>query len=498
MAQNLRPEGIPVVVTSAVGDVVLTTPGLTGRAEVHPAASEGMRSAEAATAEFLEALARAEVSEQLTVAIDGPAELDDLGGSRAGGLGEEIVVEVPAPGEGNGQVLLYAAEDGSLTWHVPDSFAPAEVAQRGGERRTYRIPRAVVAPEAAEGSTRGVLGAVGSKLLKVLVFPLLEPALGRAANHFASRWEARHRPPSLRAFGPQQYRSATGSALSGPERRRLGDGVTLLFVHGTFSTSYGGFGALPETTMAELYRRYEGRVVAWEHPSVSLTPRANVSWLSEQLAAKAEGSRLLLDVVTHSRGGLVGRALAERSAELGLTDRLSVRNLVMVAPPNAGTALADRQHLSALLDRITNLVQFLPDNGVTDVIAVVVSVVKQVAVGAFGGLEGIMSMNPAGEELEDFNRSPGSSATYRVITAEFEPPPGSSLGRIARDRGTDIVFGGVPNDLVVPTIGAYDLPETAGFPVASPMVLPASLGVDHSSFFGRDDVNDQLLQWLPG
>lgn len=494
MAESLRPEGIPVVVSSPVGHVVLTTPGLTGRAEVYPAATEGMRSAESTTEEFVRALADAELVEQLTVEIAGPSELDDRGGTRAGGEGEDIVVEVPAPGEGNGQVLLYAAEDGSLTWHYPDSIAPAEVAQRGGERRTYRLPRAVVADESAEGTSRGLLGAVGSKLFKVLVFPLIEPALGRAANHFAGAWEARHRPALVRPFGPVDYRSASASALAEQDWPALGEGVALLFVHGTFSTAHGGFSTLPEETMTELHRRYGGRVIALEHPSVSVTPRANVAWLAEHL----DGPPLTVDVVTHSRGGLVGRALAERGAELGLGDKLTVRNLVMVAPPNAGTALADKEHVSALLDRVTNLVQFVPGAGVVDVIAAVVSVVKQLAVGAFGGLEGIMSMDPRGTDLADFNTSPGSTATYRVISSEFEPPPGSSLGRIARDKGMDIVFEGAPNDLVVPTLGAYDLPGTAGFPVPDPFVLSAELGVDHSSFFGREDVNAKLLEWLPG
>lgn len=114
---------------------------------------------------------------------------------------------------------------------------------------------------------------------------------------------------------------------------------------------------------------------------------------------------------------------------------------------------------------MTNLVQFIPAAGVTDVLGPVLEVVKQVAVGAFGGLEGIMAMDPAGTDLKDFNDSPGSAAAYRVVMAEFEPPPGSSLGRIARDAGTDLVFGGVANDLVVPTQGAWDLPETPGFPV---------------------------------
>lgn len=493
MSEPLRPEGIPVV----VGDVVLTTPGLTGRAEVHPPGGPGMRAAEAATADLQEALAGAGLVEQLTVQIHEQTELDDRGGSRAAAGGSDIVVEVPGPGEGNGQVLLYAAEDGSLTWHLPDSVPPAEVASRGGERRTYRIPRAVVAPEAAEGSSRGLLGAVGSKLLKVLVFPLIQPLVGRAANHFAGRWEAKNRPALVRWYGPDSRLSEPTAAvpLTADDWARLAGGPALMFVHGTFSTARGGFGALPVETLAELHRRYAGRVVAWEHPTVSLTPSANV----EQLAAQLGGvTGLTLDVVTHSRGGLVGRALAERGAALGLGERLTVRTLVMVAPPNAGTALADTKHLGALLDRMTNLVQFIPSAGVVDVLGVVLEVVKQVAVGALGGLEGIMSMNPAGEGLTAFNDSPGSSAAYRVVAAEFEPPAGSSLGRIARDAGTDLVFGRLANDLVVPTQGSWDLPSTSGFPVAERLVLSATLGVDHATFFGREDVTGRLLEWLPG
>ena len=83
MAEQLRPEGIPVV----IGDVVITTPGLTGEVEVHPAASPGMRGAEDSTAEFLAALGEASIGEQLTVEVSQQVELDDRGGSRAGRRG---------------------------------------------------------------------------------------------------------------------------------------------------------------------------------------------------------------------------------------------------------------------------------------------------------------------------------------------------------------------------------------------------------------------------
>ncbi|MFQ6171342.1 esterase/lipase family protein [Oryzobacter sp. R7] len=490
MAEQLSPEGLAVT----IGEVTLTTPGLTGTAEVHPPASPGMRAAEDASGDFLEAVAEAGMSEQLTVEITGPGELDDAGGTRASGGGSEIVVEVPAPGEGNGQVLLYKAEDGSLTWHLPDDVPTDEVAQRGGARRTYRVPRAVVAPEAAEGGQRGLLGALGTKVLKVLVFPLVDPVLGVVGKRLSSSWESKHRRMLVRPFDPATHRARAVDGVDDAAWARLAAGPALLFVHGTFAMADSAFAALGDDTVAELDRRYGGRVFAFDHHTVSVSPNDNVEWFASVVP---DGVHLTVDVVTHSRGGLVGRALAERGPELGLDGRLTVRNLVMVAPPNAGTALADPDHLGAYLDRITNLAQFIPSSGFGDALGLVLTIVKQLAVGATKGMPGLMSMNPSGEDLKAFNDTPGSSATYRVIAADFEPPPGSGLGRIARDRGTDVVFGSVANDLVVPTDG-WTVAGAKGFPVADPFVIPASEGVDHSSFFGRADVRAKLLEWLPG
>ncbi|HEU5242127.1 MAG TPA: alpha/beta hydrolase [Ornithinibacter sp.] len=490
MAEQLSPEGLAVT----VGEVTITTPGLTGTVEVYPPASGGMRAAEDASTDFLAAIEEAGMGEQLTVEVTGPAELDDAGGTRASGGGSEIVVDVPAPGEGNGQVLLYKAEDGSLTWHLPDDVPTGEVAQRGGSRRTYRLPRQVVAPEAAEGGQRGLLGALGTKVLKVLVFPLVDPVLGAVGKRLSASWESKHRRMLVRPFGPTTHRTRTVDGVDEAAWSRLAAGPALLFVHGTFVMADSAFAALGDETMAELDRRYDGRLFALDHHTVSVSPRDNIEWLASVVP---DGVHLTVDVVTHSRGGLVGRALAERGAELGLDGRLTVRTLVMVAPPNAGTALADPDHLGAYIDRITNLAQFVPSSGLVDALGLVLTIVKQLAVGAAKGMPGLMSMNPSGDELAAFNDTPGSSATYRVIAADFEPPPGSGLGRIARDAGTDIVFGSTRNDLVVPTDG-WTVPGATGFPVAEPFVVPASEGVDHSSFFGRADVRAKLLEWLPG
>ena len=250
MAEELRPEGIPVT----VGAVVITTPGLTGEVEVHGPGTPGMRGEEQATEDFRQALDDAGMAEQLSVVVSRHQEVTPGEGTRGSGGGDDIVVNVPAPGEGNGQVLLYAAEDGSLSWHLADDVPPTAAPDRGGERRTYRIPRAVVPVDEREpAETRGILGAIGKKVLKVLVFPLVDPILGKVGDHFAKRWEAQNRLNRVRWMNVDGYRSSVADPFAAADWATLGEGRALVLVHGTFSTPHGGFGRLPKCSISSVF-----------------------------------------------------------------------------------------------------------------------------------------------------------------------------------------------------------------------------------------------------
>jgi pimeloyl-ACP methyl ester carboxylesterase len=488
MAEPLRPDG-----EVYVDDVVIRTPDMTGQVEVQYPTSPGMREEELTSAQFLDALGDAGVSEQLSVVISDHQTLTPTEGTRAESGGDDIEIDVPAPGDGFGQVLLYAAENGSLSWHLPD-LPPDEVPHRGGERRTYRVPRAIVparpADGAVEGADRGVLGAIGKKVLKLLVFPLVDPLVGRAADFFVSRWESQHRPSRVRWMRVPGYNHATDDSLTRGDWSTVRHGRALMLVHGTFSTAHGGFGKLDADTMTALHHRYDGRVIAFDHPTVSVTPAENAAALA---ALVPDGQPVEVDLVTHSRGGLVGR-------EIAALDTFDVRGVVMVASPNGGTALADKDHLSQLLDRFTNLAQFVPDNGVTQVLEIVFTVLKQLAVGAVGGLDGLMAMNPDPDEeyLKGLNGRAAVAAKLRAIAADFEPPEDSEFGTVVKDAGVDILFGSAENDLVVPTRGCWDV-TAAGFPIGDVdrLLLPPSAAINHNAYFGQDDVRQRLLEWLP-
>ncbi len=170
----------------------------------------------------------------------------------------------------------------------------------------------------------------------------------------------------------------------------------------------------------------------------------------------------------------------------------------MVATPNAGTPLADRAYLRAFVDTLTNLLEFFPDNPATDTLEVVLTLLKQLAVGAMGGLDGLISMDPKGAFLREFlnRKSAGSRTIYHALASNYEPPAGSPIGRYARAYLTDLVFKLHHNDLVVPTEGVYAANGAATFPVADSVVFPPSAGIDHSGFWTHPTTRASLEKWL--
>ena len=70
---------------------------------------------------------------------------------------------------------------------------------------------------------------------------------------------------------------------------------------------YGGFGRLPDETVAERHWRYGGRVFAFDYFTLSHSPTENVAELAARMP---DDLRLEVDVVSHSRGGLVALVLA--------------------------------------------------------------------------------------------------------------------------------------------------------------------------------------------
>ena len=291
----------------------------------------------------------------------------------------------------------------------------------------------------------------------------------------------RSRHHQVRAFGEKNYREATFRSLDERELHNLSEGPALLFIHGTNSLSHSDFHLLSREFLQAMSERYDGRVFAFDHPTLSVAPDANARWLAEFLPT---GLGLELDIIAHSRGGLVARELAQRGKDNGLDGKLRVRSVTFVGTPNLGTPLCEPEHLGSYVDAMTNLLSVLPDNGITDAVDCVVGVLSHVARKAYAGVPGAMAMNPKGDYLKELNRqSLPSGCDFRIITSDFEPVSGSDWKRHLRDLVVDKVFRGKPNDLIVPTDADWEQDR-----VKTRLVLDKSKGIDHSSYWTDDQV----------
>jgi hypothetical protein len=242
---------------------------------------------------------------------------------------------------------------------------------------------------------------------------------------------------------------------------RASVGPGLLMVHGAFGRSHLAWPAA-EGDIEELHRLYGVRVFAFDHFTLSEDPKTNVQWLVSQMPDDID---LTFDIVCHSRGGLVSRVLNEKQSDLSLGGRrLRIGKVVLVGVPNAGTALADAEHVATVLDVFTNLMNFLPDNGVTDVMTMIVEAAKLLAVGAMGGLDGLRSMRPDGDFENWLNAGARSGDTKYFAVASNVTPTEPGLRHLAVSRGLNALLKGA-NDFIVPAAGVFAENGSGFFPV---------------------------------
>lgn len=483
----------------AIGQAVVHAPAIVGVVGTGRTLDGRDETADFATTTLQRALADAEVRTGQTIAVSGAR---PSVGSRgvSGDADAPIALTLKPPPDGFGQMVLAADELGVVSW----AFAPHDTAavasgpaSRGVDGRTtgrtYRIPSAVPVDTSGQPASRGLIGIVGKKVLKELVFPIVAPMLGQAGASAVHWLESQRWPYRVRTFTPDDYTAIDAAPIDPDGWRRLERGRALLLVHGTFSRSHLAFAGWAPDDVAALHQQYDGRVFAFDHLFLSEDPAENVRWLVSQLP---DDTRLDLDIVCHSRGGLVSRVLAERQAELSLgARRLRVGKVVLVGVPNAGTPLADPAHVTHLLDIFTNLINFIPDSTGAPVLSMLVEFAKLAAIGALDNLAGLRSMHPTGEFARWINAPADTGDTRYFAVASNVAPAEPGLRHFLKARALTALLGG-GNDLVVPSAGAFSANGGSLFPVADPLLLEGQTAVSHTQYFADPGVRRQILRWL--
>jgi hypothetical protein len=302
----------------------------------------------------------------------------------------------------------------------------------------------------------------------------------------------------------------------------------LLFIHGTFSSTWGSFGALTQTKpgrdfLAAARDRYDA-VVGFDHSTLSVDPRENAKDLLQRLAALPWSQPPEIDVIAYSRGGLVYRSLVEDVLP-GAKFKGTFRRAAFVAVPNGGTALAEGKNWQTLLDLYANvavgtikLVRLVapPTSAaattiLSELISGAASLVKFMALNAAneGAVPGLAAMRPQGDFILALNQAqPGQptvgACEYYVVSSEFDALASNAekLSQLPRkflallvDRVVDRLLASA-SDLVVNTESMTAIDKAAGNFVRDQFAFGKTASVYHTNYFLQADVSRSMSKWF--
>lgn len=428
------------------------------------------------------------------------------------GQTDTVVLEPAIPQTAPEQrvVVLYQDESGGLSWHFAEQATPPIRTQRASRLRSpsnsnkprFVIPlRTQAARKAARGQNtptrfRGPITKWGRKILKVLVLPVAAHLLSDPFESLVGAIERRKRSDRIWRLTPDNYDKAPEAGTEFRDWAEFDGKPALLVIHGIFSSVEGMLSGLPRAAMERLVHEYDGRVVAFNHLSVSKTPEENAIYFLEAARQAHPQGQFQFDILCHSRGGIVARTLAERGQEL-LAGNCDFRRIFFVASPNNGSALGDPSHVVDMIDVFTNLLTLFPDGPVLYSIEVLLAIVKLLAYTFEVGLPGVAAMGTQTYIRRVLNAGTSNRPReyYAAAASDYEPNPEDDNGFLTGpfvnyivDRVFQDPEGDSANDLVVPRSGVYSANGNPLFPIANPLLFGKTDRVWHSGFFSRPEV----------
>lgn len=272
--------------------------------------------------------------------------------------------------------------------------------------------------------------------------------------------------------------------LNDDAKPAMGDKI-LLIIHGTFSNASTILQQLDNPNFKEGndflkwaadQTRYN-KILAFDHPTLSVSPLLNA--LELQRKFDVLGSAKSVDVICHSRGGLVARWWIE-----AFGGGRCVRKVVFVGSPLAGTSLAAPPALRSAMDLLTNVGKIIGGlagaasvavpfmavaAGLMKVITSITGTIAHTPLldAAVAMIPGFACQSRVGNNFELIKLREGNSSSlpdYHAITAAFHPDEvGWKVWRIfsnfkerVAELGAGLVFQSA-NDLVVNTDSMRDL-----------------------------------------
>jgi hypothetical protein len=496
--------------TELPNGIVIVAPGLLGIGTYLGKRARGeVRAATRERDDFDRAILEAGLEDRHTITLEAPtpaitAESQSLrGGGGAELKDNELLLEVPS-GPDEFQYVIYQDEDGVVTFHFPNEVAVNKsFATRAATRERvfqYRLElRPVVGP--TQGVTRGIMGTVSRKLLKVVVGKLTDYGAQYAAYGLVWEWEK-----SWRAFagfhGGQLHDLLGGHPTSFSDWKLLDKQRSLLFIHGTTSSTAGAFRKLSDFAdlARKLYSAYDGRVIGFNHHTLTKTVVENALDFYEQLAGfpgtyEFDVVSTLKELPPSEIARLAGKQWVLPNGVI-----VNIRKVVFVGTPNNGTDLADPDNIPAKLNRLATIISLLPDSGTTIALGAVFSWAGTVAQGVLKGLPGLQDQAPDSDLLVALNAAAvtGSDPRLDYYAVQSSYTPSGGLAKAIMTAEVDNLFGKKLNDLVVPTLGVSNI-DASG--LAEDRVKyfgqNGKDNVSHTDFFSRSETWNHILAHLP-
>lgn len=331
------------------------------------------------------------------------------------------------------------------------------------------------------------------------------------------RWDSRFtQDQGLRRWIAESGRFETVRGV--PEVRRAGErpGGILLLIHGTFGQGEPIFDQLQSAGersgfLSWAASRYE-HVLVFNHPTLSVSPVLNALDLA-RLFATIEAP---VDVIAHSRGGLVARWWLEGFGGA----KVGPRRAVFVASPLGGTSLASPPRLREAMNLFATIGAHLKGAGqaasvfapyltfATALAEVFVMATGTMAATAlsdlfFSAIPGLGSMSRVGNqpELERLLHGAQALPPYFAVRSDFQMEhAGWRFWRYFSRQGlsqwgADRIFD-QPNDLVIDNRAAIEIFRDKGLARDRVKHFETNGRVHHTNYFAQPEVAEALMTFL--
>lgn len=414
-------------------------------------------------------------------------------------------------------------ENGIKHWVTVEQLR-RDIEKRGGERRSGGNELRL-APRMQVGEpSRGKVTDLAVRFIRVIRSDPKELAAEAAANLLVDFVVVQKFERNL-VENPGIYRIGPGFTMRDYQPRLDAAAPYLLFLHGTASNTMGSFGGIvagkqtglsinpPQTEeWKTLSSKYNDRILALEHKTLTLSPIENAIALADDLP---DGARLHL--VSHSRGGLVGELLCmgrPSDAELGRmrdkgrakdaedlvalagildNKKFQVERFVRVACPARGTILASGR-VDTYLTIIFNLMKLIPALRGNPIFAFLEATIRETAKMRTDPtrLPGLEAMMPDAPLIRLLNtKSLTTASDLGVIAGDIE---GEGILGTLKIFAVDLFYR-EDHDLVVNTAAMY-----GGLRRTHEAVYFFERGpnVSHFDYFGNASTRAKITQLLQG